>query len=239
MYFYGLHDLTPARQQFLREYDQAVLKLLGERYDHPVRMRDWELCQVLGAVTPLRKDARILDTGSFNTYLGLYLARTHSNVTVSDRLRHRLAKSWLRRAGLAPAKSTEAPFFVWREAMLRHGVKVRSIDLTSIPDAADSFDCVVSLSVIEHIPDWQRAVAEMYRVLAPGGKLLLTTDCSPAGSPYTAGVRYFTEEELDRAFAAYPVTSPRNHPDFSRQNWCYAGQHGPVVTVFIEITKPR
>ena len=51
-------------------------------------------------------------------------------------------------------------------------------------------------------------------------------------------MRYFSLEELDRLFAGYPITSPRNRPDFSPENWCYGGKE-PVVTCFIEITKPR
>jgi len=36
--------------------------------------------------------------------------------------------------------------------------------------------------------------------------------------PYAGGVRYFSEAELERLFAGYPVTSPRNHPDFAPEN---------------------
>jgi hypothetical protein len=78
----------------------------------------------------------------------------------------------------------------------------------------------------------------MYRVLAPGGRLLLTTDCAPEPSPYRRGVRYFSESELEGLLAPYAVTSQRNHPDFARENWCY-NLGRPVVTMFAEITKPR
>ena len=83
-----------------------------------------------------------------------------------------------------------------------------------------------------------QALAEMYRLLAPGGKLLITTDCSPEPRPYAHGVRYFTLAELKKLFAPYPVTSPRDQPDFAPENWCYGG-HEAVVTAFVEITKPR
>jgi SAM-dependent methyltransferase len=92
--------------------------------------------------------------------------------------------------------------------------------------------------VIEHIPAVDQALAEMYRLLAPGGKLLITTDCSPEPRPYAHGVRYFTLAELKKLFAPYPVTSPRDQPDFAPENWCYGG-HEAVVTAFVEITKPR
>lgn len=48
----------------------------------------------------------------------------------------------------------------------------------SVGDAADielpshSVDAVVDFGVMHHVPDWQRAVAEIARVLRPGGRLL-------------------------------------------------------------------
>jgi SAM-dependent methyltransferase len=38
-----------------------------------------------------------------------------------------------------------------------------------------SFDVVLCTEVLEHVPEPQRAVDEMFRVLKPGGRLLLTT----------------------------------------------------------------
>lgn len=48
-------------------------------------------------------------------------------------------------------------------------------DAQNLPFAADSFDVVISCETIEHLPDAPAALAEMYRVTRPGGKLLLTT----------------------------------------------------------------
>jgi ubiquinone/menaquinone biosynthesis C-methylase UbiE len=117
-------------------------------------------------------------------------------------------------------------------------VPVRNLNLTRLrcPDA--SYDCIVALSVIEHVPNLRRGLAEMYRVLAPGGRMLITTNCSPEPTPYSRGVRYFSEAELDSLFGRYNVTSARNRPDFAKENWCY-GSGRAVVTAFVEITKPR
>ncbi len=237
MNFYRRSDFTPDDERLLAAYDQEILAQLGPDFRFPVRMRDWELRRVLAATAGLKPGARILDTGAFNTYLGLHLARLPAQVTVSDLLWARAWKSALRRVGLAPAKPTEIGYLAWHRTMRQHGLAVRNIDLTRInlPDA--SFDCIISLSVIEHIPAIEQALAEMYRVLAPGGRLLITTDCSQEPVPFARGVRYFSEAELERLFAPYPVTSPRNHPDFSPVNWCYGGKI-PVVTSFVEITKP-
>jgi SAM-dependent methyltransferase len=238
MNFYRRSAFTDHDERLLAGYDREIRGLLGLDFAFPIRMRDWELSQVLQAAAKLPRDARILDTGAFNTYLGLFLSRSHPHVTVSDLLWARARKSALRRIGIAPAKPTEIGYLAWHRSMRHHGLDVRNIDLTRIPAPDASYDCIVSLSVLEHIPAIEQALAEMYRVLAPGGRLLITTDCSPEPVPFTDGVRYFSEAELNQLFAAYPVTSPRNHPDFARENWCYGGK-APVITTFIEITKPR
>jgi SAM-dependent methyltransferase len=238
MNYYRRSDLTPDIAAVLARYDETIGRFVGPDYRHPVRMRDWELARVLEAVRSVPVGSSILDTGSYNTYLPLALAAGGYRLTASDLIWRRMMKSFERRLGLAPAKATEAPFFEWLGVYRRAGVPVRNLNLTRLgcPDA--SFDCVVALSVVEHVPNVERALAEMYRVIAPGGRMLVTTDCSPDPAPYCGGVRYFSEAELERLMAPYNVTSPRNKPDFSRENWCY-NLGRPVVTAFAEITKSR
>lgn len=50
---------------------------------------------------------------------------------------------------------------------------VASVD--AIPFASSTFDIVFSTEVIEHTPDPLAAVTEMWRVLRPGGRLVLST----------------------------------------------------------------
>ncbi|QSX28681.1 class I SAM-dependent methyltransferase [Shewanella cyperi] len=47
-------------------------------------------------------------------------------------------------------------------------------DATDLPFADGSFDLVCNFAVFHHIPNWQGAVAEVYRVLTPSGYFLLT-----------------------------------------------------------------
>jgi ubiquinone/menaquinone biosynthesis C-methylase UbiE len=44
------------------------------------------------------------------------------------------------------------------------------------PDA--SFDCVISIEVLEHVGDVRKAAQEIVRVLKPGGTALVTTPCA-------------------------------------------------------------
>ncbi len=52
------------------------------------------------------------------------------------------------------------------------GSLIRDMPDGRIPFAADSFDIVVSNQVIEHVEDLELTLAEMHRVLKPGGVLL-------------------------------------------------------------------
>jgi SAM-dependent methyltransferase len=49
---------------------------------------------------------------------------------------------------------------------------------TEQPFSAGSFATIISNCVIEHIPDLQATLSEMYRTLRPGGRLLLTVPTS-------------------------------------------------------------
>jgi ubiquinone/menaquinone biosynthesis C-methylase UbiE len=45
----------------------------------------------------------------------------------------------------------------------------KTADATAMPFPDDSFDAVISCLMLHHIVDWERAVAEVARVLRPGG----------------------------------------------------------------------
>ncbi len=51
---------------------------------------------------------------------------------------------------------------------------VRCEDLQNLTFADGSFDAVISLDVLEHIPDYKAGLRQMARVLKPGGTLVMT-----------------------------------------------------------------
>jgi SAM-dependent methyltransferase len=57
-------------------------------------------------------------------------------------------------------------------------------DVRALPFADESFDFVYAGGVIEHFRESDRAVAEMARVLRPGGRLLLTVPALTLSYPY-------------------------------------------------------
>ncbi|HLI79841.1 MAG TPA: methyltransferase domain-containing protein [Candidatus Binataceae bacterium] len=54
-------------------------------------------------------------------------------------------------------------------------LRVLPDDITGSTLHDDQFDLILCSEVIEHITGWQKALAEMYRLLRPGGTLLLST----------------------------------------------------------------
>jgi len=53
--------------------------------------------------------------------------------------------------------------------------EIQRIDITAIPYPDDSFDAIICCHVLEHIPDDDKALAELFRVLKPGGWAVLQT----------------------------------------------------------------
>lgn len=46
-------------------------------------------------------------------------------------------------------------------------------DAQSLPFPDNTFDCVCSMGVLHHVPDTQKALDEIFRVLKPGGRLIV------------------------------------------------------------------
>jgi ubiquinone/menaquinone biosynthesis C-methylase UbiE len=60
---------------------------------------------------------------------------------------------------------------------LRERISILKADATRLPFKTGQFDAAVSTQVYEYVPDVDRALAELFRVLRPGGRvLILDTD---------------------------------------------------------------
>ena len=60
-----------------------------------------------------------------------------------------------------------------QDAGLQAQVELRRADLTDLPFADGEFDCVVCWGVIMHVPEMERALSELARVLKPGGRMAI------------------------------------------------------------------
>lgn len=89
-----------------------------------------------------------------------------------------------------------------RAGELRHPVELREADAEHLPFADGSFDTVVCTLAVCAIPDRPAAIAEMHRVLRPGGLLLLLDHAERRwlrGRPADLAVRQgFVSESRER-----------------------------------------
>lgn len=80
---------------------------------------------------------------------------------------------------------------------------------TDLPFGSTSFDYVVCVDVLEHIPDWSTAIAEIARVLRPGGRFFFDT--------------------LNRTIAARLLGV--SLVESALLNWVPAGTHDPAMFI--------
>lgn len=120
---------------------------------------------VLRAAQPLDR-RRVLDLGCGDGALSYLLARQGARVTGLD----------VTIAGLVLA----------RGELGRHGTRVPLVlgSGYALPFSEESFDAVVCSDVIEHVRSPGTLLHEMRRVLAPGGRVILTTPSRLSEKPF-------------------------------------------------------
>jgi ubiquinone/menaquinone biosynthesis C-methylase UbiE len=127
----------------------------------------------------LCRGRRVLDLGTGTGYGAAEMAALAHRVTAvdisTDALRH------------AAAHST------------RHNIDYASADAAALPFRTASFDLVVVFEVIEHLANWRGLLAEVRRVLAPGGQLIVSTPNKLyyAESRQTTGPNPYHEHEFE------------------------------------------
>ncbi|MFC7549797.1 methyltransferase domain-containing protein [Plantactinospora sp. GCM10030261] len=122
------------------------------RPDGAFAMLHW-LAEARAALVPVasRPDALLVDIGCGAGLLGPHVAgKGYRHVGVD------LTRSALRQAG-------------------DHGLLPVNADAAAVPLRTGCADVVAVGELLEHVPDWRRAVVEACRVLRPGGTLVLDT----------------------------------------------------------------
>jgi ubiquinone/menaquinone biosynthesis C-methylase UbiE len=135
-------------------FDEEATKRLLAVYVTPDVMAQRE--QFLRALAP-RTGERVLDVGSGPGFVAGAIAEAVgstgavSGVDISE-------------AMLAAARS---------HCARQSWVEFRHADAKQLPFADDSFDAVISTQVLEYVPDVTAAIAEIHRVLRPGGRIVV------------------------------------------------------------------
>jgi ubiquinone/menaquinone biosynthesis C-methylase UbiE len=130
----------------------------------------------------LRGARRILDVGSGAGQIAKHLIKysdPEASITCID-----LSPEMLRRA--RHRLRSNRPHFV-------------VADLTCLPFADASFDCVTCGYVLEHLPDARIGLAELSRVMEPGARMLLLTTEDTFGGAWTSRMwccRTYNRREL-------------------------------------------
>ena len=100
-------------------------------------------------------------------------------------------------AGTSSAVGVDVDGATVAHARRRYGLEFVQADIAALPFEDDGFDLVVSFETIEHVQDPEAVLAELRRVLAPDGLLVIST---PNKLEYLVQnefhVREFTHEEF-------------------------------------------
>ena len=113
---------------------------------------------------PVAPGDRVLDMGCGGGRHAFALYRRGADVVALDR-------------SAADLVECEAMFTAMREAgEVPAGARARAVrgDAYALPFEDDSFDAVIAAEILEHLPEDERAMAELVRVLRPGGQLAVT-----------------------------------------------------------------
>ncbi len=112
-------------------------------------------------------------------------------------------------------------------ARLRDRIRLEQTDAKQLPYAGDSFDAVMSNSIVHHIPEPRRVLDEMVRVLRPGGLLFVRDLLRPNNL-----------ETVDDLVATYAGTANTHQRQMFRDSLCAALTLGEIRQLLVELDFP-
>ncbi|HLI31894.1 MAG TPA: methyltransferase domain-containing protein [Solirubrobacteraceae bacterium] len=141
-------------------------------------------------IAPLVKHQRVLDAATGTGYGAAILANAGAkSVAACD----------IRRDVIDDA----------RERYSNSGISFSTANIAELPYDDAAFDIITAFEIIEHLEDAKSALAELRRVLAPDGRLILSTPNSltyPKGNPHHVR-EYSLREAVQLVRSLFPHTS--------------------------------
>lgn len=173
-----------------KERRQAQIELIEE-------MLNWAEVSDLGT-TP-KPCPQILDVGCGIGGSSVYLAQKFNTQATGITLSPVQAKRATQRA---------------QEAGLGTEVQFQVADALDMPFADNSFDLVWSMESGEHMPDKEKFLQECYRVLKPGGTLLMATWCHRPITPATGELTAEEKQHLAEIYRVYCLPYVISLPEY-------------------------
>lgn len=138
--------------------EQATVEQWDVDYYHPIALKyyDWAIQDML-KMMDLEQGATVLDAGCGPGVHSIRVAQSGYNVQAID-----ISETMLNQAKQRVA-----------HAQVADQVQFQQMDLTKLNFADNSFRYVFSWGVVIHIPEAEKALNELARIVEPGGKLAL------------------------------------------------------------------
>lgn len=145
--------------QAQKKYDRWHQDLAIQRGVDRISLSEWhrDALELLGGI----RGKNALEVGCGNGDFALHLAGLGCNLTAVD----------FSPAAVEAAKERQRAFFAGAGE-----VEFRTADAERLDFPDSTFEIVVSCECLEHLPHPKEALKEFFRVLVPGGKLVLTTE---------------------------------------------------------------
>ncbi len=97
----------------------------------------------------------------------------------------------------------DRPNLTHRSADIDSPLADDKVDIVDLPYADASFDAVICLHVLEHIPDDAKAMSELHRVLVPGGKAIVMVPIDHRRETTLEDPSVTSEEDRARVFGQF------------------------------------
>ncbi|WP_306143374.1 class I SAM-dependent methyltransferase [Roseibium sp. MMSF_3412] len=152
---YGTEQLRAAYDACAPRWDRKIGRL-----GFPVAYREVVRHAALGLTAEDETPVRVLDCGVGTGAMSLALAGEMSEAFD------------LSAVDISPVMLEEASANLRRAGI---GCRADLADISALPYASESFDFVMCAHALEHLADPETALADMCRVLKPGGRFLLVT----------------------------------------------------------------
>ncbi len=138
------------------QYDSFYKSELVKETFQKIKLDGWPRNRVEAILHDAGSGGSVLDVGCGNGHLLYQLTDRYQNLIGLEYSAHRLehAKLNLPHDRFTPVLGSAE-------------------DMSEL--VSDSIDCIVSADTIEHIPDVYQAASELFRVLKPGGKMVMNT----------------------------------------------------------------